>query len=286
MLSNYIKYAFRYVRKNRSFSVINISGLTIGLASFFLIINFVQHELSYDNYVEGKQQVYRVNLLRKSTNGVAAAVGPPVGPALKEQLPGIEHYVRFRHADNVLVRIGDDEFYENKIFYVDSTFLDVFTFGLQHGDKATALNEKNSVIISSELSRKYFGDMDPIGQIMLLDDQLELLVTGVVEKPSTPAHFEFSMAISFSTFEAPVGYPVTLQTWGWASFPTYIKLEKGVNPSELTSQFEKFVSVNMGEDRAKNYGLLLQPISEIHLYSRDISERNGMPTNGDIKYHY
>ncbi|MEM6525751.1 MAG: ABC transporter permease [Bacteroidota bacterium] len=284
MFGNYLKYAVRYLLKNSVFSIINISGLTVGLASFFLIMSFVQYELSYDHYVEDKEDVYRVNLLRKKTGTQAAAVGPPVGPALKAQLPGIKDYVRLRHADNVLVRIGEEEFYENKIFYVDSTFLKVFTFDLLAGDANTALKQKNEVIISSSLARKYFGDRDPLGQIISIDNQLQLTVVGVAATPDTPSHFEFGMVISFETFQTPAGYPVTLETWGWASFPTYVKLESGSNPGELSANFDDFMARNMGAERARNYGLVLQPISDIHLYSRNISERNGMPTNGDIKY--
>ena len=284
MFGNYFKYAVRYLLKNSVFSIINISGLTVGLASFLLIINFVQYELSYDSFIKEKENVYRVNLLRKKTGTQASAVGPPVGPEMKAQLSGIEYYLRFRHADDVLLRIGEEEFYEDRVFYADSSFLEVFTFDLLAGNRQTALMRKNTALISSDLARKYFGDEDPLGQIITLDDQLELTVTGVVAKPASPSHLDFNMIISLETFETPAGYPVTLQTWSWASFPTYLKLLKGVNPDELSAKFEDFVVSNMGEDRARNYGFVLQPISDIHLYSRDISERNGMPTNCDIKY--
>ncbi len=284
MLTNYIKYAFRYLVKNKVFSIINIAGLTVGLASFLLIINFVQYELSYDQYMKDLDDVYRVNLVRNSTGAKAAAIGPPMGPAMKAEFPEVESYVRFRHANDVLVRIDDEEFYENSIFYVDSTFLEVFTFPLVSGSRKTALSEKNAVIITEALAKKYFNDTDPIGQVITLDDQLELKVTGVVDQPKTPSHFEFDMLISFQTFEVPHGYPVTLESWGWTSFPTYLKLHKGADPEKVNARYYDFIKTHMSENAAEALSLELQPVSKIHLYSKDIAERDGIPAKGDIKY--
>lgn len=284
MLTNYIKYALRYFWKNKAFSLINVTGLTVGLACFLLIINFVQHELSYDDYVEDAENVYRVNLVRKNTGAKAAAIGPPMGPAMKVQMPEIDTYVRIRHADNVLIRIGEEEFYENGVFYVDSTFLDIFTFPLLKGDEATVFNRKNKVLLSHALANKYFPGQDPIGEVISLDDDLELQVTGVVGVPSTPSHFEFDMLISFETFEVPFGYPVTLDSWGWTSFPTYVRLHDDVNPEQVNAKFNDFIGRNMNERAAEALDMELQSISDIHLYSKDISERDGIPNKGDIKY--
>jgi len=283
MLKNYIKYALRYLAKNKVFSIINITGLTVGLASFLLIINFVQFEFSYDQYIDDKEDVYRVNLVRKNNGNKAAAIGPPMGPAMKAEFPEVESYVRFRHANNVLVRIADDEFYEESIFYVDSTFLDVFTFPMLKGSRE-ALDEKNAVIITEELANKYFSDEDPLGKIIELDDQLELKVTGVIGQHETPSHFEFAMLISFETFEVPYGYPVTLESWGWTSFPTYLKLHKNANPQLVNERFNKFIATHMSERAADALDMELQPVSKIHLYSKDISERDGIPAKGDINY--
>ncbi|MDX1627310.1 MAG: ABC transporter permease [Fulvivirga sp.] len=266
------------------FSFINIAGLTVGLASFLLIINFVQYELSYDQYIENLDNTYRVNLVRNSTGAKAAAIGPPMGPAMKEQFPEVKSVVRFRHANDVLVRIEDDEYYENSIFYVDSTFLDVFTFPLVKGDRETALDQKNAVIITEELANKYFANEDPIGKSITLDDQLELVVTGVLGIPATPSHFEFEMLISFPTFEVPYGYPVTLETWGWTSFPTYVQLHEGSDPKAVNERFNAFIEENMSESAAEAITLELQPVANIHLYSKDIAERDGIPAKGDIKY--
>lgn len=284
MLKNYVKYAFRYLVKNKVFSFINIAGLTVGLASFLLIINFVQYELSYDQYIDDIDDVYRVNLVRNATGTKAAAIGPPMGPTMKAEFPEVESYVRFRHANDVLVRIEDDEFYENSIFYVDSTFLDVFTFPLIKGSRKDALVGKNTVVITQDLANKYFADEDPIGQIIQLDDQLDLKITGVLGESATPSHFEFSMLISFETFEVPYGYPVTLESWGWTSFPTYLKLHKGADPASVSAKFNDFIKTHMSENAAEAISMELQPVSKIHLYSKDVAERDGIPAKGDIKY--
>jgi len=284
MLSNYIKYALRYLRKNKVFSIINIGGLTVGLASCLLILNYVQYEFSYDNFIKDKDNVYRVNLIRKNTDHKAAAIGPPMGAAMQQEFPEVASFVRLRHADRVLVRIGKEEFYEDKVFYVDSSFFDIFPFPMALGSPEKALTQKNSVVISKQLADKYFKDQDPIGQLIKLEDQLELKVTGVTTEPSSPHHFHYQMLISFSTFEVPFGYPVTLDTWGWTSFPTYVKLKNHTDYQTVNNRFEDFISRHMGAETAQRLDMELQPVSRIHLYSQEIVERDGIPNKGDIKY--
>lgn len=283
MLKNYIKYALRYLVKNKTFSLINILGLTIGIASFLLIINFVQYERSYDGYIKNIENVYRVNILRKNTGTRAAAISPPMAPAIQAEFPEVGSYVRFRHANRVLVKVAEEEFYNNKVFYVDSTFLDIFTFPLIAGERKTALKKKNTVIISQNTASKYFNEENAIGSIIEIEN-IPLEVTAVVGNPSSPSHLEFDMLISFQTFEVPVGYPVTLNSWGWASFPTYLKLKPNTIAANLQSQLDDLIARNMSERAAQTLRLELQPVSEIHLYSQDISERDGIPAKGDIDY--
>ncbi len=283
MINNYIKYALRYLIKNKTFTLINILGLSVGLASFLLIINFVQYEQSYDGYIDDVEDVYRVNILRKNTGAKAAAISPPMAPTMKSDFPEIESYVRFRHANRVLVTIGEEEFYNTKVFYADSSFLDIFSFPVVSGIRDEALDRKNTAIVSKSTADKYFKDKDPIGQIIYID-QVPIEVTAVVGEPATPSHFEFEMLISFQTFEVPYGYPVTLESWGWASFPTYLKLRPNTDVANLQAQFGDFIARNMSEQSANALALELQPVSEIHLYSKDISERDGIPAKGDIQY--
>lgn len=288
MLKNYIKFAFRFLTRHKLYTVINLAGLTLGLASCLLILSYVQREISYDSFHEQPENVYRVNIQSRGETEVrkASAVSPPMGPALKEEMPAIKSSVRLRHANNVLVRIGQDQFYEDRVFYVDSTFFDVFSFPLVSGDPNSVLDEKHSAVISQELAEKYFAGKDPIGQPLSINDDLEVRITGVMGHAPAKSHLQLAMLISFSSFEVPHGYPVTLDSWAWTSFPTYVRLHKGSNAQSLKPGLHRFLASHMGEETAERVSLFLQPVTDIHLKSKDITERDGTAPKGDITYTY
>ncbi len=286
MLKNYIKYAIRFLKRNKMFTLINCIGLTASLTSFLLILSYIQYEISYDDFIKDKEDVYRINLVRNATGQKASAIGPPMGPALENDFSEVEATVRLRHANSVLVQIEEEEFYENQVFYVDSSFFDVFSFPLSKGNPDKVLSEKNSVVISEKLAQKYFGDKDPIGQFITLENDLLLKITGVLDTPPSPSHLDLAMLISFQSFEVPFGYPVTLETWGWTSFPTYVKLQDNSTAEAFNAKFDGFITKYMGEDAAKAIGMELQPVSDIHLHSQDISERDGTAQKGDITTVY
>lgn len=288
MIKNYIKFAFRFLTRNKLFALINLSGLTLGLASCLLILTYVQREMAYDSFHKEAKNIYRVNLEAKSETGVrkASAISPPMGPALADELPEVKTSVRLRHADNVLVRIGEDQFYEDQVFYVDSTFFDVFSFPLISGNPAQVLNEKNTAVITRELADKYFADKDPVGQTLSIDDELVVRITGVVGEAPQKSHLQFALLISFSSFEVPHGYPVTLESWGWTSFPTYVKLYEDARPEEMNDKLHRFIAAHMSAETADRVSLFLQPVEDIHLKSKEITERDGTAPKGDITYAY
>lgn len=270
--------------KNKLFSAISIGGLAIGLTSIILIINFVQHELAFDAFHNNVKDIYRVNIVAKQSGNKHAAIAPPMGPALLAQYPEVESMARLRHANDVLVKIGDDEFYEDKIFYADSTFFNVLNFPLIKGDIRNALMQKNSAIISSKLAQKYFDKINPLGKTIIIDNQLEVTVTGIADATTPQSHFNFEMLISFQSFEVPQGYPVTLESWGWTSFPTYIRLKEGNSYFDFNAKMRSFISSNMGEASAERITIELQPLQDIYLHSSDIVERDGIASKGDYRY--
>lgn len=288
MLKNYIKFAVRFLSRNKLYTIINVSGLTLGMASFLLIINFVQQEMSFDTFHEHADDIYRVNLEAKTETGTrkASAISPPMGPALADELPEVITAVRFRHADNVLVRIGDDQFYQDRVFYVDPSFFDVFSFPLISGETHQVLKKKNSAVISEALAEKYFAGQNPLGKILTIDDDLVVKVTGIIGKTSVKSHLQFDLLISFDSFEVPHGYPVTLETWGWTSFPTYVRLHENTDMTAIEDKLHAFIVKHMGEETAERLSLYLQPVKEIHLQSRNITERDGTAPKGDITYTY
>ena len=288
MIENYIKFALRFLRRHKLYTFINILSLTVGMASCLLILGYVQKELAYDTFHQDAQNIYRVNMhvqgeteLRK-----ASAVSPPMARALEAEIPEVSEAVRLRHANNVLIRIGEEQFYEDQVFYADSNFFNLFDFPLVSGAPGQVLNGKNKAVIGSRLADKYFAGTDPIGKVLTIDESLQVEITGVMGQPSAKSHLDLAMLISFTSFEIPHGYPVTLQSWQWTSFPTYVRLHSHTSVESLEDKLHNFVVAHMGEETAKRLSLQLQPVEDIHLKSKDIIERDGQAAKGDITYVY
>ena len=288
MIENYIKFALRFLGRHKLYTFINILSLTVGMASCLLILGYVQKELAYDTFHRDAQNIYRVNMhvqgeteLRK-----ASAVSPPMARALEAEIPEVSEAVRLRHANNVLIRIGEEQFYEDQVFYADSNFFNLFDFPLVSGAPGQVLNGKNKAVIGSRLVDKYFAGTDPIGKVLTIDESLEVEITGVMGQPSAKSHLDLAILISFTSFEIPHGYPVTLQSWQWTSFPTYVRLHSHTSVESLEDKLHNFVVAHMGEETAKRLSLQLQPVEDIHLKSKDIIERDGQAAKGDITYVY
>ena len=286
MFRNYIKLAFRHFSKHKLNTFINIFGLAVGFASCIFIYLFVKQEFEYDKFHKKSDRIYRVTHDETPFRGEGgrhlATVGPPTGPALAETFPEILSAVRFRFPGRQIVANADNRFYEDHIVYVDSTLFSVFTFPLQSGDAHTALSEPNSVVITPAIASKYFGEENPIGKVLEMDNRIPLTVTGVFAPIPQNSHLKFDLAISFQTFTVPRGYPVTLESWDWISFNTYLLLENGVNPAELETKFPEFVNTHWPPDRAKRFKLRLQPMGDI--YFGDIL--HPAISSGNVDYLY
>ena len=156
MFKNYLKIAFRNIVRHKAYSFINIAGLAIGMASSILILLWVQHELSYDRWHEHAGQIYRVTVT--ASEDFKAAVNPAGMPAgLQAEMPEIKNTVRLSHMEGHMFEVGDRKFEEKRVFYADSTFLQVFSFPLVKGDPKTALQRPNGVLITEDMAKKYFG---------------------------------------------------------------------------------------------------------------------------------
>src|SRR5690606_4217428 len=188
MFRNYLKIAWRNAIRHKGNSIINICGLTIGLACVILIALFVQDELSYDQFFKEADQIYRVNINGKMGDGefYAGYTPPPAGATLVANFPEIESYTRiYRPGIDVIEHKSNDKtkvFNENNIYAVDSNFLEVLSYPLIKGDAATCLTESNSVVITNSIAKKYFGDVDPMEKILFYGkDRKPLKVTGVLQ---------------------------------------------------------------------------------------------------------
>src|SRR6516162_2657097 len=183
MIKNYLRIAFRNLWKHRVFSFINIMGLTVGMTACFLIFLYVKFELSYDSFHSKANRIYRIVSDIKTPTETIHANGPSwaVIPHLRDEFPEIESGARLSFA-SLLVRKGDIKFQEDHTLFADSTFFKIFDFKLMRGNPQTALNEPLSIVLTETASKKYFGDTNPIGQMVLLTDgNFNATITGIMK---------------------------------------------------------------------------------------------------------
>src|SRR5664279_2826015 len=196
MFNNYFKIAWRNLIKNKAFTAINIAGLAIGIATCLIIMLFVQDELSFDRFNEKADQIVRV-VFRGTMNGEKmkeSSVMAPVGPTLRQDYPEVIDATRLVSGGSLKIIVGDQTFKDASFAYVDSNFFQVFTLPFIKGDPKTALVEPNTVVITEALSRKFFGNADPVGKTLNFKDWNQLFkITGVIKEVPVNAHFHFDM---------------------------------------------------------------------------------------------
>lgn len=289
MLKNYLKITYRNFTKQKVYSTLNVSGLAIGIACAILILMYIRDELSYDKFHSKSHRTYRV-LEKFESEGIgehSASLPFPSGPALKNDFERqVEHVVRFFNFQSPSLALANKTaekgFNESNIFFVDSTFFDVFDFKLVGGNRKTALNEPNSIVITKSMAKKYFNGEDPMGKTLEFQGNQNLLVTGVMEDTPKNAHFQIDFVVSFSSLKQNFGggYPTT---WYWNPCWTYIVLEENTSKEEFESQFPEFVEKYFPDFIKNDITLQLQPIEDIHLHSKLDYE---IAANSDIKNVY
>ncbi|MCF8235457.1 MAG: ABC transporter permease [Bacteroidales bacterium] len=272
MIGNYFKTALRNILKHKSYSLINIIGLSIGIACFVLIGLYIADEMSYDRYHEKSDRIYRVvNVYDFDGVGENSASAPfPVAFTLKNEYPGlIKNVVRIFdfQVSRSLVEYKDKSFNEKNLFFADSTFFDIFDYKFVKGDPETALQEANSVVITETAARKYFGDEEPMGKVLRYDDRVNLKVTGLIRDVPLQSHFQFSLVASMSTVRQITRGQLP-RTWVWNPCWTYVLLKEGVVPEEIEKDLPNYVNKFFYDAEKENISLYLQPLEDIHLKSK------------------
>lgn len=281
MIKNYITVVIRVIQKQRGYSIINIVGLAIGIASCTLLLFFVQSELNYDRFHENAHYIYRVPLrFNVGTNHFDCALAPsPLAKALVDDFPEIKAstrmYKQFR-TGNVYVRYGDKQFMEEQFVWADPTVFDVFSIRLIEGDRKSVLKERNSVVLTPKMVKKYFGEEDPIGKMLILEDGTPYSVTGIAESLPHTSHFHFDFLATFASLGKSRD-----PDWYDTAVYTYILTQENVTPDQIEAKFPEFsrkhyepiVKRTMGISYDKfiasgNFiGFFLQPLLDIHLHS-------------------
>ncbi len=277
MIRNYIKIAFRNLWRHKSFSLINIIGLAVGMTACFLIFMYVRFELSYDKFNQNFDSVYRLNTDIKSPTEVLHwnSASAPMGPALQQDFPEVKANARLFGA-GFLVEYQNQRFQENNIQITDPDIFKIFTFPFVAGDPETALKAPFSIVLTETTAKKYFGSGEALGKSLRLDGKTPVKVTGVVKDVPLNSHFTFDMLMSASTME-PMKL-INMKEWGNFSNNTYLLLAKGYNPASLQAKLPGFLRKHISEDqrrRGYNYDLFIEPLKEIYMDSF-----RGAPVNG------
>ncbi len=294
MLKNNIRIAIRNLRKYKAFSFINIIGLAVGVACVVLILLYVLDDLSYENFNRNAGRIYRVYSSARIEGGEMkmAVTPPPLGATLVREIPEVKQYTRVMPTANMLIRYKNNVFNETRFFWADSTLFDVFTMSFIKGNPRTALNEPHTVILTESLAKKYFGNEDPIDQVMNFEDGTPYTVKGVIKDCPVNSHFHYDMFASMASIDVSKA-----NFWLNDIFYTYIVLKKGASPTVLEAKFPELIKkyagpqlyqalgITMDDWRKKGYayGMHLQSLNSIHLYSH---LENEMEPNSDIKYVY
>ena len=234
MFYNTMKISYRNLKTNKVYSVINLAGLSTGLACSILIALFIFDELSFDRHHQVAHRIYRVGTVRGSDQRRGSYTSPPMAAAMKQDFPEIESITRLCLWDwDRLVVYGEKKFVEKRIIGADSTVFQVLTLPLLAGDPDKALTRPNTVVISRSTAEKYFGDENPVGKSLAFDGpQNQLEVTGVMEDCPRTSHLQYDLIFSMESLDM-----TGAESWMNHTFVTYLKLRESVPKEQLESKF-------------------------------------------------
>ena len=293
MIKNYMLIGFRNIKKYKAYSFINILGLSVGIASCILIMMYVKHELSYDNFHEKADRIYRlVNEFHLSGTVRNLVTTPgPIGETFAKILPEVEASTRitnFAGNNEVIIKSEENSFEDTGLYCADSNFFDLFNYKFIYGDPKTSLTSPATVVINSKIAQKLFGDINPVGMTIGLSLgrlNRDFKVSGVIDDTIGESHFKFNYLFPMSTLVGLLRSE-TFENWLWFPHYTYLLLNKDVDKDHLIEKMQDVFRDNAG-DYADQYNaklfFQLQNIRDIHLTSH--LDRELQP-NGDIKYIY
>lgn len=263
MLKNYLVIAWRHMKREKGYAAINITGLAIGLAAFCVTALWLQHEFSFDRFHERASRIYRVIERRHFPDHVRTSYRTP-GPlseVLRQSFPEFARTARVAWTGERVIRSGDSIHYEREILTVDPEFFDLFTFPFLKGSSIEALRAPDSMVITESTARKYFGEEDPVGRTLNLDDRFDFTVTGVVRDVPSNSHLQFDMAVPFEIVEK-LGW--ITEAWDFSMALTYVELREGVDTGDLE---ERIAGIVRSHDPDSNIELFLQPLTRIRLFT-------------------
>lgn len=280
MFKTYLKLAYRNLVKERAYSVINVLGLTIGLASSILILLWVQNELSFDTFHKNAGQIYRIASDFGDSKSAACSAGMPAG--IRAQLPVIKNSVRIQPANTTLLQQGTKRFEEERAIYADASFMNIFSYPLVEGDRSTALDQPDAILLTRTMARKYFGDEDPMGKILRKDNQENVIVRGVLADIPANSDLQFDFIMPMTSL-ARTNSDLKHDVWDNFNFWDYVQLDGSFVPSAanlaaLEQQIDELYHRHNPDVKVSYH---LQPLTGIHLAPERLGDE---PGHGNAQY--
>ncbi|MDO1447199.1 ABC transporter permease [Rhodocytophaga aerolata] len=291
MLRNYLFTASRALLRYKSFSVINVTGLAVGMAAFLLIVQYIRYELTYDAFHEKGERIYRVgtNFYREGIPAQYAATFLGLGPAMKADFPEVAAFTRLSFRRSI-VSYQNQAFTEENLFFADADLLNIFTLQMQQGSNAPGLQAPNEILLSQSAAKKYFGKEQAVGKVLTLKTRLleqDVTVKGVFADLPSNSHVPIDFLVSIQTLASHIGNE-RLNGWDSIDHFTYILLAPGTDVPNLRAKLPAFIDKYLGKVWNEGPGLgigqnrtelVLQPLLDIHLHS-DL--QNEAEANGNI----
>ena len=276
MFRHFFGIAWRQLLKRKFYSFINITGLAVGMLCCIVITVYIQHELSYDQYHAKKERIYRVVQTFRDVQPGETVSTPsprdyqvwgcaPVGPALQADFPQVEKIVQFMSPVSLLLQRGNTRIQQDNLLFMDSTAFDVFSWKMLMGDPHTALTAPNSIVLTKMVAQKFFGNENPVGQALLVDNGTSYIVSGVMEDVPSNSQFTFNGLISMVTARKQRPDIFASDSWGYVDFYTYVLLKENTRIQSLQSQASSFVKKHNSED--KGYAIAFEKMTDAYLHS-------------------
>ncbi|MEM9329284.1 MAG: ABC transporter permease, partial [Bacteroidota bacterium] len=277
MFNHTLKLALRNFVRDKQFAVLNLLGLSLGTAAFFLAMQYASFEMSYDTFHEEADNIFRVAHLERDGNHIYEGVGSfyGIGPKALEEFPEVRNFTRLHRADGMVSWANPEgepvSYHETNAYYADQSFFDIFSFPLIQGSRRDLLKNPNSVLISESAAKKYFGDKDPMGEVLSLTTEWKggnYTVEGVFADVPTNSHLSFDFI--FPITELLTNFQFDGKDWYWINFYTYLLLEPSADVASvgngLTDAVDRHIHFLFQTDNYE-FNLALQPVTDINLHS-------------------
>ncbi len=267
MFKNTFAITLRTIKKHTLHSLINLTGLSIGMAVCLLILLWTQNELSYDRFHTDREKIAQVYSNLEYSNGTSQIfMGSyyPLAKVVKTECPEVKEAARYESETGIQISYGDKRFTNDAIGLVDPSFFDIFSFPFIQGNPETAMKENYSVILTEKMARKYFGNEDPVGQILTVNDQMDLQVTGLIQNVPSQSSLRFDCLVPFVVSFAPNFKEP--DHWGGNPLETYVLLHKESTRSVVEKKITAIVEKHMRPETMK-VNFHLHPLAKKHLYS-------------------